>query len=238
MKSRTHVTFFGIIGAMLLIASPALSQIPRLSLPAVPSECTLENCNQRPNCACCFNFGIGCAGGGSSGSSGSGTTRTGDGGSCFIAGTLVQMEDGSTKAIETLTAGDRVMGNSGVNTVVGMETPKLGARLLYAFNGGKAFVTSEHPFMTQDGWKSIDPDATAHENPALRVGRLQTGDIIITRSASIRITSITEHIGAAESLTYNPLLDGDHTYFADDYLVHNKDGGSDGGGGDGGGGGG
>ena len=31
---------------------------------------------------------------------------------------------------------------------------------MYSINGGKAFVTAEHPFKTIDGWKAIDPITT------------------------------------------------------------------------------
>ena len=91
------------------------------------------------------------------------------------------MADGTSRAIEDVHPGDFVLGSKGqANRVAGVEMPKLGSRSLYGFNGGGMFVTAEHPFSTEDGWKSIDPSATARENSALSVGRLAIGDRLLT----------------------------------------------------------
>ena len=62
----------------------------------------------------------------------------------------------------------------------GVERVTLGARRLYGFDGGPLFVTAEHPFMTDTGWKSINPSATAAENDSLKVGALAPGDALVT----------------------------------------------------------
>ena len=83
------------------------------------------------------------------------------------------MADGTTKPIALVErSAICVLGQTGVNRVEAIERPLLGARRLYALNGGASFVTSEHPFQTEEGWKAIDPAATAAENPRLVVGRL------------------------------------------------------------------
>lgn len=181
---------------------------------------------------------------------------------CFTGETRILMADGRSRPIREVRVGDRVMAaDGGANEVVGIERPKLGARLLYALNGGPHFVTAEHPFMTATGWKAVDPAATAAENPNLAVARLIPGDCLTTLRTPGPSTPIT--VGnlaltglvleqtvlvrldarAADPKTplFNLLLDGDHAYFAEQYLVHNKggdggggDGGGDGGGGDGG----
>jgi len=145
------------------------------------------------------------------------------GGSCFIAGTKVKMADGTDKNIEDVKIDEQILGQNGVNTVVDYDRPKLGDRKLYSFNGGKAFVTDEHPFMTEGGWKSINPGETLKENPDLTVDILNVGDVIITNSESITIESIESHDGNAEDIVYNFILDGDHTYYANNILVHNKE---------------
>jgi hypothetical protein len=164
--------------------------------------------------------------------------------SCFIAGTRIAMADGSSQPIETIEPGDWVLGREGhANRVVDVERPLLGRRLLYAFNDGEFFVTAEHPFLTENGWKAIDPTATARENPALPVGRLAIGDRLLVLSAAlvpafagrwgqddvadvhVNATPLRSLVGrAGDPMTplYNLLLDGDHAYFADDWLVHNK----------------
>jgi len=164
--------------------------------------------------------------------------------SCFTAGTLIAMADGTSRPIEGVVVGDRVLGNAGrINQVVQIERPLLGQRSLYALNGSPFFVTAEHPFMTDEGWKSIEPSALAAEHSALRVDRLTVGDrlrtlagvavpvggggSIRTQAVDVRIESVRLHsLGgrAADPFTplYNLRLDGGHTYFANDLLVHNK----------------
>ena len=165
--------------------------------------------------------------------------------SCFTAGTLVRMADGTVKPIEQIQRGDRVMGFDGcINRVTAVERVRLGGRKLYALNKGRAFVTAEHPFHTPDGWQSISPAMTARENPRLAVrtldvgarlnvwGRLTTMPVTDGSSALQAVPSVAleavelESIDALEAdpttVVFNLLLDGNNTYFADDYLVHNK----------------
>lgn len=164
--------------------------------------------------------------------------------SCFTADTRVTMADGTTRPIEEVTVGDLVIGAGGaVNRVESIETPQLGGRLLYALNDGYAFVTAEHPFMTDEGWKAVDPAATSRENPALIVGKLQVGDRLHALCgvlaavgagvgsgsssveidvAQIELHGIDQQTADANMVVYNLRLDGNHTYFANDLLVHNK----------------
>ncbi|MFO1047675.1 MAG: Hint domain-containing protein [Geminicoccaceae bacterium] len=182
--------------------------------------------------------------------------------SCFVAGTLVLMADGTQRPIEAIKVGDLVLGRRGrSNRVRGCERTRLGRRRLYGLNGGRPFVTAEHPFLTAEGWKALDPDATRRETDGLAVAPLQLGDRLCRgtarqagadpgREALVYLQSVTvlEAVvgttGASSTPLFNLLLDGDHSYVADGWIVHNKsaDGaGSDGGGGggsDGGGGGG
>jgi hypothetical protein len=166
--------------------------------------------------------------------------------SCFTAGTMILMSDGSQRPIETIAAGDQVMGRRGrVNAVKACERTVLGDRRLYALNGGRLFVTAEHPFLTVEGWKALDPEATRRENAALDVGALQIGDQLCRgtvrlvggerRSAPadpgvlfVQATAALEALAAVsaapETPLFNLLLDGDHSYVADGWIVHNKDG--------------
>ena len=178
------------------------------------------------------------------------------GSTCFVAGTKVMMADGSDRNIEDVGLGDRVMGFDGaVSTVMGLDRTALGRRKLYSINGGKHFVTAEHPFRAEDGWKSIDPAATRGENPLLYVAPLRVGDQIYVGQAylatglrdgnlalepMIDVAHELVAVTTIESLTcypslplYNLYLDGDHTYHADGYVVHNKGGGGGGAGGSG-----
>lgn len=167
--------------------------------------------------------------------------------SCFTGDTLVLMANGHTERIDAISKGDFVLGENGqANSVVDIEIPILGNRQLYAINGGPHFITSEHPIMTADGWKSINPKATAEENANLKVGALGIGDRIVKLArveANCLVGSdsfddaVLEPILNSERMLsldaiqsdwnlplYNLILNGSHTYFANNLLVHNKGG--------------
>jgi hypothetical protein len=158
------------------------------------------------------------------------------------------MADGTSRAIERIEVGDLVFGREGrINRVVEVERPLLGRRLLYALNESDFFVTAEHPFMTETDWMAIDPRATADENPALRVERLNVGDRLLVLAAvtmpiavpvggrgawsderfeveleTSSLVSLVGRPGHPSTPLYNLLLDGDHAYFANEMLVHDK----------------
>lgn len=161
---------------------------------------------------------------------------------CFTADTLVTMADGSRRPIARVRVGDRVLGKDGTaNRVAAIDMPELGDRRLYALNDGDPFITHEHPLLTERGWAAINPAATADENPALPVEALMVGDtlyqlaaaripVMATGSADTaeielstqRLTSMAPHHADPATQLYNLLLEEDHTYFANGYLVHNK----------------
>lgn len=164
--------------------------------------------------------------------------------SCFVAGTLVLMAAGGENNIEDIGVGDAVIGRDGViNTVCELDRTTLGERWLHAINGGRHFVTAEHPLMTEHGWKALDPRATLIENPELAVGRLRVGDRLVAGRAFaqsrqvgnlalaeaidyiseyVTITAITAIADDPSLPLYNFILDGNHSYHAGGYLVHNK----------------
>ncbi len=149
-------------------------------------------------------------------------------GECFVAGTEILMADGSVKVIEKIEMGDIVLGMSGAeNTVTELYQHRLGAQALYSVNDGEYFVTKAHPFWTTQGWQAIDPIAAKKWNPSLEVDKLNTGDILILENAEKKVV---KNIQAKRSnyftAIYNFTTDGNQTYYADGYLVHNKGGGT------------
>jgi outer membrane immunogenic protein len=194
---------------------------------------------------------IGGHGGGAWGNNTNANYSAGFGFSCFTGATQILMADGTTRTIAAVKIGDEVLGENGeVNRVVDIETPLLGKRKLYAFNGGIPFVTAEHPFMTQTGWKSISPEITLAENKNLSVGALKVGDEVLRLDTIMRrpksmtvgfssvalepsvgvsietkflaLDAVVSHDSEPSMIVYNLRLDGNHTYFANNYLVHNK----------------
>ncbi|TNJ05840.1 hypothetical protein CF115_14655 [Aeromonas veronii] len=176
--------------------------------------------------------------------------------SCFIAGTRITMADGSTRPIETLQVGERVLDqHGGSNQILTIERVILGKRRLYGINHLPPFFTAEHPLLTTRGWAAISPAMTRTENPQLAVLPLFTGMQIMCRPAPVMVTGnlalqpqpellLVESLCWIEALPttalFNLLLDGSHSYIANELIVHNKDGdggsGGSSGGGDSGGG--
>jgi hypothetical protein len=174
----------------------------------------------------------GAGGGPGSTGTGSGVGSGGVGPTCFVKGSLVTLADGSKVAIEDVAVGNFVLGQSGPNEVMAHDRPQLiipdvREGTLYGFNGIKKFITSEHPVMTKAGWKAIDQENAKKFEPhlsAILVGNLEVGDEIITQKGeTLLVTSIDKHIDQEQQQLYNLMLDGDHTYYVNELLVHNKD---------------
>ncbi len=140
---------------------------------------------------------------------------------CFLADTKVRMADGSEKNIQDVQIGDVLKGEKSDNAVLEFDRPKMHGKA-YSFNGGRFFVTEEHPLMTTEGWKSINPEMTASENTGLEVTELKIGDTLVTENGNVKLESIDSKDMPSDTLLYNFKLSGDHTYYADGYLAHNK----------------
>jgi Chaperone of endosialidase len=138
---------------------------------------------------------------------------------CFVQDTKVTMADGTTKNIQDVLIWDVLKGSKGNNTVINLIR-KNHKGLIYSFNGGKHFVTDSHPFMTTDGWKSINPTETAKIDPGLEVTQLKIWDILITEKWKIILESLDGKELPQKVYTFT--VDGTHDYYADEYLVHNK----------------
>lgn len=142
---------------------------------------------------------------------------------CFIEDTKITMANGTVKNIQDVKVGDSLKSMSGKNTVLKLLRPKLGNQGVYSINNSDAFFTANHPFMTTEGWKSLDPETTKKEIPTLAVTLMTIGDVLVTESGSMVITSIERIEKSASTQLFNFELDGDHTYFANGYAVHNKE---------------
>ena len=146
---------------------------------------------------------------------------------------LSKVSDGSQKKIEDINIGEILLGqNNSYNKVLEFDHPMLDERQLISINNSKAFITPEHPIYTRDGWKSYRLSDTIRENPAMKgemVGEYKVGDEILNvRGEWIEIKSIEAFDNEPQQQLYNFILDGNNTYYADDFLVHNKGGGGGG----------
>ena len=134
---------------------------------------------------------------------------------CFAPQTQVLLPNGTSKPIREVELGELVMGQ----TEDGKLRPNVVTKLYhhtYTTNDGQQFdtlkingdliVTAEHPMMTTRGIVSA--------------GELSVGDMLIGLEGSVPVTSIEG--GPLLPQVYNLSVYPDHTYFANDLLVHNK----------------
>ena len=153
--------------------------------------------------------------------------------SCFLAGTKILLEDNTTKNIEDMQEGDKVIGKDGiVNAVKEVNIRNTTDKAVYTING--SFKTTEaHPLLTTDGWKSCNATAGQEAHPELNITELVVGDKLLKDAGTANgdtveeeITSLTVETPAGTTTLYN--LDvtdspsGNDTYVADGYIVHNK----------------
>lgn len=130
------------------------------------------------------------------------------GGGCFIAGTLIEMADGSQKPIEDVEPGDAVVsmdltqGTLTLGRVV--DTSEHNADEYLLING--IGVTSEHPFYSQGAW--------------VKAGALKIGSPLLGIGGAEKVESI--EIVNRSVTVYNFEVEGHHNYFAGGILVHNK----------------
>ena len=130
------------------------------------------------------------------------------------------MADGSFKFIQDIKKGDKVIGKNGINTVLQLRIRKYKG-LIYSINSSTHFVTGGHPFMTKEGWKAFDKEVGKQLNPDLNfAGVLKVGDILIKENGKEEALN-TYSSQTEETTVYNLTVNGNSTYYANGYLVHN-----------------
>ncbi|GAB2628714.1 RHS repeat-associated core domain-containing protein [Streptomyces capparidis] len=142
---------------------------------------------------------------------------------CFLAGTDVEMADGSTKNIEDIKLGDEVLatdprtGETGprrVTQLIITEGDKRFNELTIATQTGdsKLIATHEHPF-----W-------VLYEERWVDAGELKPGTTLLTDNGAVA-TVRANHAYTKHARTYNLTVDGLHTYYVlagkTPILVHN-----------------
>jgi len=157
------------------------------------------------------------------------------GGSCFPAGTMISMADGSKKPIEKVVIGDQVLSYNTFSsefrtgTVLELEAPvREGLYTIVFKDGGSIEVTNEHPFYTtkatgEVGWASIIPEETYKETKTIdNVLELSVGDSIMRQDGSwAEIVAITYDHGTVQTYNLKEVSTYDN-FFADELLAHNK----------------
>ena len=149
---------------------------------------------------------------------------------CFLAGTEVKLSNGDTKNIEDIIPGDSVISlnedslkkESGEVTEINSFKSEHIIKLTLA-DGNIIKSTDDHPYYV-DGYKlaSFDSDSTnADYDLPNDVIDLNAGDFVYNFEGDlIEIVSIEEIDGEYD--TYIITVDGNHNFYANSILVHNK----------------
>ena len=135
---------------------------------------------------------------------------------CFIAGTLVQSEDGAV-AIEDIAVGDMVWawdettGDVALKEVVETYINQSDELIHIFVNGEEIITTPSHPFYSPvKGWTAAV--------------KLRAGDILVLVNGEYVVVEKVQHeILEAPITVYNFQVEGYHTYYVSDtgVLVHN-----------------
>jgi len=150
--------------------------------------------------------------------------------SCFVAGTKITMADGSLKNIEDIVVGDEVLAYDVLNkttykTVVlkTFESTSSCIATITLNNGTEIKCTPSHPLLTQDGFKSVNPNY----NDVMREyssSILEVNDEVILEDGIFTVESISLEEISVPVYNFHVLSNGNNincTYFANGVVVHN-----------------
>lgn len=150
------------------------------------------------------------------------------GGGCFIAGTKILMVNGSYKNIEDIKENDLIISYDEINNkfvidkviklLIHHNTSQLMTLILE--DGTKIKSTLSHPFLTINGWKTIDLNMAFKEHSIL-CQKLKIGDILVGQNHNSKIIDILYENCPINYDTYNLFVKKYHTYIANNYIVHN-----------------
>jgi hypothetical protein len=149
---------------------------------------------------------------------------------CFVGDTKISMSDGSIKNIEDITVNDLIVTYDpetslrGIGSVTSIESPVKDDIIEFILSNGTIInATTEHPFWVIDkGWSSYSPERTIMDHN-MKVSKIESGDVLMDVEGN-HVTLLSMNDNNTEfKKVYNILMsEGNHTYYADGILVHNK----------------
>lgn len=152
---------------------------------------------------------------------------------CFIAGTMITMEDGSLKRIEDIKVGDKIKSMNMTTMMVENDEviiiPKsveFYDKIKIEFDITRSVVASpHHPFFVKGkGWSVFDI-AMAKRDLSFRVRKIEVGDSMYHYEEGILkevvVTSI-ENMNEKEEMYNIKYVKKNNTFFANGILVHNR----------------
>ena len=152
-------------------------------------------------------------------------------GSCFIAGTKITMEDGSTKNIEDIVEGDIVLSFNEESKiiepkkVIGLKQPIHNDIVKYHIsNGDDIICTFDHPLYVNGlELASYMPDLT---NVRYEIGRevvkIKEGDLLSQKDGDSVSIRMIEPLPEIDIQTYIITIENNHNFYVNGILVHNK----------------
>lgn len=170
------------------------------------------------------------------------SSSTGTAYPCFLAGSLVHMADGSTKAIEDVVVGDEVLGAFGeTNIVLALHRPLLGTALMCRINDEHS-TTNHHPHISVDrqfycgdpelvstgtygrSHMVLDGAGVLVERLLLgltkeRIRKLACGVVLKTVEGGRCVNQLETYALPEDTQLYNLVVGGSHTYHVDGYAV-------------------
>ena len=151
---------------------------------------------------------------------------------CFVENAQVLLEDNTTKNIQDLTVGEKLIGKDGiVNAVKELRTHDFTDKPMYTINGDLV-TTGGHPILTTEGWKSCNSEEGAGEHPELNITELAVGDTLLKDvgnangdTVEVEVTTVTVETHSSITVYNLDVTDspsGNDTYVVENYIVHNK----------------
>jgi hypothetical protein len=176
-------------------------------------------------------------------------TGPGTGNSCFLPGSLVRMADGSDKLIQDVVIGDLVLGAFGeINSVLALNRPVLGPRPMFKINSEHT-TTDDHGHILPDrrigalnlanaleeyseaGRSRIQHVIAQDDNkeswlvPGIAdtdldlMIQMGPGDQLLKISGPAVIEQVDQVDLPYDTVLYNLVVGGSHTYYVDGYCV-------------------
>jgi hypothetical protein len=135
------------------------------------------------------------------------------------------MADNSQKSIEEINAGEYVINEKGEPARVSeLVRSAVGSRQMYLING-RLEATPDHPFMTKEGWKAVDPGLLAQAQAStdlyqqIEAGQLEEGDYILTQEGQEKVRTIQPVDRLPEEPVYTLILEDGDSFYANGFLV-------------------
>lgn len=142
---------------------------------------------------------------------------------CFVAGTSISMADGTSKNIEDVKVGDKIFTwneKDGVKEISQVSneinlTKDVIYEVVFADASMSVFTTkfnctAEHPVLIKGkGWVSAE--------------ELEEGDLAQDINANPMVVKSVKVVSTEPTKVYNLSIEGNHNYYANKILVHNKD---------------